>query len=356
MSEPQIPTPGPNAGPVAADVPPERKKRNVLAVVGVAFGLSIGIYGYFLYQKYWPYTDDAYIAAHVVDVAAQVSGPVAHIYVHNNEFVEANHPLFDIDPRPFQAQVAQAKANLKLAIQQMQTDEAGVAVAQANVDNAKAQLVVNQKNYDRTSILVLKGQASVASGDDALGALQSSQAALVAAQKQLVQAQSTLGDVGNRNAQIQQARAALNEALVNLGYTHVYAPADAFVTNFEVRVGTTVPADQILFQLVESHKWWVDANYKETQMSRIKPNQPVDITVDMYPGVKFHGYVDSISRGSGTAFSLLPPENATGNWVKVTQRFPVKVIVVDPDPKHPLRVGSSSEVTVSTLKTYKPTN
>lgn len=329
-------------------------KRNALLWIAIAIALCLGIYGYFLYQKYWPYTDDAYVNAHYIYEAAQVSGPVSKVFVHNNQYVRKNQLIFEIDPQPFQAVVEQQEANLKLAIQQMETDVAAVNVADANVSSAQAELVVNQKNYDRTIALVKKGQSSVASGDDALGQLQSSQAALIAAQNQLVEAQKTLGDVGSRNAQIKLARAELKSAKLNLSFTRIYAPADGFITNFDdVRIGTMITAQQTVFQLVESNKWWVYANYKETQMSRMKPGQPATISIDMYPGVRFKGYIDSISRGSGSIFSLLPPENATGNWVKVTQRFPVKVVIVDVDPKYPLRAGSSSEVTVNTFKTYQ---
>jgi membrane fusion protein (multidrug efflux system) len=333
---------------------PSNHKRNTMIWIAIAIALCMGVYGYFLYQKYWPYTDDAYVNAHYIYEAAQVSGPVSEVFVHNNEFVRKNQLLFEIDPQPFQAVVDQQAANLKLAIQQMEADIAGVNVAVANVNAAKAELTVNQKNYDRTIALVQKGQSSVASGDDALGQLQSSQAQLIATQNQLIQAQKTLGDVGNRNAQIKMARAELKSARLNLSFTRIYAPADGYITNFDnVRVGTMITAQQTVFQLVESQKWWVYANYKETQMARMKPGQPVTISIDMYPGVHFKGYIDSISRGSGSIFSLLPPENATGNWVKVTQRFPVKIIITDIDPKYPLRAGSSSEVTVNTFKTYK---
>lgn len=328
----------------------KKNKRQALFWVVIAIILCFGVYSYFLYQKYWPYTDDAYVNANYINVAAQVSGPIAHLYVRNNEYVHKGQILFEIDPSLFVAQVQQQQANLILAIQQMEADEAAVDVAAANVDAAQAQLTVNQKNYDRTITLVKRGEASIASGDDALGDLQSSQANLVAAQNQLIQAKKILGDPGERNAQIKLAQAELQTAKLNLSYTKVYAPEDSYVTNFETRVGSMVTAQQTLFQLVEAHQWWVYANYKEDQMGRLQPGQPATITIDMYPGHRFKGYVESTSRGSGSIFSLLPPENATGNWVKVTQRFPVKVIIMEDDPKFPLRAGASSEVTINTLK------
>lgn len=327
------------------------RKRQIIVWGSIAAAVVLGVYAYFLYQKYWPNTDDAYLNAHYIYEAAQVSGPVSAVYVHNNEFVKKNQHLFDIDPRPFQAVVNQQSANLKLAIQQMEADIAAVDIASANVQSAKAALIVNQKNYDRTIVLVQKGQSSVASGDDALGQLQESQAQLSAAKNQRIQAQKNLGDVGRRNAQIKLARAQLATARLNLSFASLYAPADGYITNFDnVRIGTMITAQQTIFQLVESKKWWVYANYKETQLNRLKVGQAANISIDMYPGVTFHGYIDSISAGSGVIFSLLPPENATGNWVKVTQRFPVKIVITDPDPAYPLRAGASCEVTVNTLK------
>ncbi len=328
--------------------------KQIILWIILAIIIATGLYGYILYRNYFPSTDDAYVQANVVDIAAEVSGPVSAIYVKNNQTVKKDQPLFDIDPRPFIDAVNEAKANLKLAKQQMQADVDSVEVATAQVNQAKAQLFVNAQNYRRVSDLVKTGNASIADGDNAKGAYDNSKAALVAAKKQLLQAEANLGDVGERNAQIQKARANLADAKLNVSYTKIVASADGYVTNFEVRKGTMVTAQQALFQLVENNQWWVYANFKETQMQRIEPDQTARIAVDMYPHYQFKGYVQSISRGSGSAFSLLPPENATGNWVKVTQRFPIKIVITNTSSKYPLRVGSSSTVTVNTRKTYQP--
>jgi len=330
-------------------------KRQFIIWLFVGLGLSLLVYSYFLYEKYFPNTDDAYVKAHVVDMAAEVSGPVSKIYIHNNQFVKKGEPLVDIDSRPFNAALAEAKAKLSLAKQAMEADVAAVKIAKANVDKAASQLVVDKKNYNRTITLVKKNEASVQSGDNAKGQLQASQANLIAAKQQLVEAKKNLGEIGERNAQIRQAKANLTTAQLNLSYTHLVAPADGYVTNFELRKGSMITAQQSLFKFVENQHWYVYANFKETQMARIKNNQIAKITLDMYPNHTYHGYVDSISHGSGAVFSLLPPENATGNWVKVTQRFPVKIMITDPNPNFPLRVGASSTVIVDTLKTAKKT-
>jgi membrane fusion protein (multidrug efflux system) len=136
------------------------------------------------------------------------------------------------------------------------------------------------------------------------------------------------------------------QARLNLSWTQVRAPVAGILSGLELRPGSTVASGQPLFALVDTSTWWINANFKETDLRHIEPGRPADITVDMYPGKHFHGVVDSISPASGSAFSLLPPENATGNWVKVTQRIPVRVRVLDPDPAHPLRIGASSSVTV----------
>ncbi|MAZ40293.1 MAG: hypothetical protein CMF49_09270 [Legionellales bacterium] len=329
------------------------KKKQFAIWISIGIALCLLIYGYFIYENYFPSTDDAYVQAHVVDVAAQISGPIEHIYVRNNQYVKKGQLLLKIDPRPFAAAVRQAEAQLTLAQQAMEADVAAVAVAKANVNKAQAQFIVDQKNYDRTITLVKKGEASIQSGDDAKGDLQSAKATLIASKQQLIQAQKNLGEIGERNAQIRQAQANLDTAKLNLSYTKLFAPAEGYVTNFEVRDGSMVSAQQSLFKFVETARWYVYANYKETQMARIHKNQAAKITLDMYPDHTYHGYVDSISRGSGSVFSLLPPENATGNWVKVTQRFPVKIIITDPDEKFPLRVGASSTVKINTLEKAK---
>jgi membrane fusion protein (multidrug efflux system) len=149
--------------------------------------------------------------------------------------------------------------------------------------------------------------------------------------------------------QLRGAAAQLDKATHDRVRTHVTAPAGGWVTNISVRPGNVVQAGTPAFAVVEDGNWWVDANFKETDLGRIKPGQPATIRLDMYPGTTFEGIVESISAGSGASFSVLPPENATGNWVKVTQRFPVRVkITSQPDPDKPLRMGASATVKVDT--------
>ena len=311
-------------------------------------GITVALYRYFLHRGLFPETDDAYVAANVVQIAAQVSGPVAETYVKNNQSVKKGDLLFKIDPRPYQIAVERAKANLILAVQEMNSDNDSVNIAQEQLNRTKVLLSVQKKHYQRIKTLVEKGQASLSSGDDAKGQLDAALASFHTAEKQLQRAYTHLGSAGTLNAKIQKARAELNQNQLNLDYTDVRSPSNGIVTNFKLREGASIAVNQPLFYLVESDCWWIDANFKETQLKHLKPGQAVSIRIDMYPEEVFTGYIDSISFGSGAAFSLLPPENATGNWVKVTQRFPVKVILNNNKHTLPLRIGASTKVTVDT--------
>ncbi len=320
----------------------------ILSLFLVIIFLSILAIAYWLYEQAHPSTNDAYVQANVVYIAPQVSGPVQQIFVKNHEQVKKDQLLFTIDPRPFQDAVDKAKAVLKIARQQEQSEEEAIHIAADNLAQAKATLTDAQSNYNRTKILVRKGQASLQDGDDTKAAFEEAKAALSAAQNQLKQAIANLGEKGDANATVQQAKAELAQAKLNLSYTNVTAPVNGYLTNFSLRLGSTVQTGQTLFQLVDPSTWWLEANYKETDIARIKIGQHATIRLDMYPSHVFNGVVDSISRGSGSSFSVLPPENATGNWVKVTQRFQVKVVLTNPSKAYPLRIGASAVVNINT--------
>lgn len=316
-------------------------------LIGLIIIIVLSAWGYFYYRSIYPSTDDAYVNAHTIHISAQVSGKVDKVYVRNNQYVKQGQLLFTIDPAEFQYNVENAQAKLKVAIAQVQADEKAVIVDQANIEKAKAQEWVAKAKAGRIIPLVEMGNASKEEGDEVTGSLNEAEASLKASQAQLEQAKSAL--LLDKN-QILSAKAQLDQAELTLSYTKIYAPVDSFVTNFDdIRHGTMINAGQNLFVLVADHQWWVDANYKETDMENIYPGQKATVELDMYPNAKINGIVQSISYGSGTVFSLLPPENATGNWVKVTQRFPVKVLIDEPLPKNvTLRVGQSATVTVDT--------
>jgi membrane fusion protein (multidrug efflux system) len=308
-------------------------------------------YGYWRHLQRYVTTNDAYVNANVVNIAAQVSGPVAFLGVKNNQFVHKGQLLFTIDPAPFQITVNKAKAQLLLSKQNEAASNAAVQAAEAKVSQAQAQLEVQKQNVPRILTLASEGKAAKADGVVAQGKLDSAKAELVAASSELIEAKQNLGDTGNANAQIQTASSNLATAQLDLQHTKIYAPADGFLANFDIRPGTMITAGQQIFALIESKRWWVTANLKETALKYLQPGQKATIQLDIYPHITFQGYVQSLSFASGAVFSLLPPENATGNWVKVTQRFPVKIVFIHPNPQYPLRVGASGTVSIDT-KSY----
>ena len=326
----------------------QRAVRAFLWLVILA-GIVATLVVYWHHNELYPSTDDAYLQANIVHIAPQVSGPVDHVLVKNYDNVKQGQLLFTIDPRPFQLAVNDAKAKLSLAQQQMQSDIATVKKAEADINANQSQLELAQSNAKRILTLVKDGQISAQEGDKINNALKVARANLAASQQQLAQAQAQLGETGPNNANIQEAKTNLATAELNLSYTKIYAPETGQLVNFHLRPGNMLTQGQQVFDIVEQNSWWVASNFKETVLERIHPGQKASVVLDMYPGHVYHGQVAHLSPGSGAAFSLLPPENASGNWVKVTQRFPVRVEITDKaNARYPLRVGASASVTIDT--------
>lgn len=319
----------------------------------ISFIFIAGCYFLYRYTQAHPSTDNAYIQANTIYIAAQVSGPVTALNAANYQRVTKDSLLFEIDPKPYQLALDKARAELRLTEQQINANQAALATAEAVIKQRQAELKLTQKNAARITTLVKQGQLPKAQGDDAQSKLDIAKAALTAAQNQYQQAKQQLGEIGSNNAQLKAAQTAVQKAELDLQHTRITAPASGLIINLTSRIGSMINAGQPLFALIEDNVWWVDANFKETELRRIRPGQAATIKVDIYPGKEFQGIVGAISGGSGAAFSILPPENATGNWVKVTQRFPVKVLFKNPDAHFPLRVGASCEVTIDTTHLLK---
>jgi membrane fusion protein (multidrug efflux system) len=317
----------------------------LVAIVIVAAGL---LYLWRQAQLY-PSTDDAYLGAHVIDVGALVAGKVSEVAVVENQEVKAGAVLFRLDPRPFDTALAGAEANLDQVLQSVGAAGAAIDGAAASVRDREAALTRARAEADRARRLHESGDASQARLDAAEAALASAQAGLAAAQAELTRAQTELGQRNQDNPLVRAARANLEAARFDKEQSIVTAPATGYITGLALRPGALVRANESLFHLVDSSSWWVDANFKETQLARIRPCKSATVRLDMVPGVKLTGKVAGVSAGSGAVFSLFPPENATGNWVKVTQRFPVRIAL---DPKsasrHALRVGASAWARIDT--------
>lgn len=320
-----------------------------LILAGVTLLIALGGFFYWQHSQHYPSTDDAYVNAHVVQVAPQVTGPVAQVLVRNQQYVRKGEALFDIDRKTFELAATQAQARLALAQHEVGADTAAVNAAAAEVQNQTVRLQNAEKQMRRIAQLHQQGFVSAQAYDDSVAALDAAKAQTEVARAKLNQARMALGSVGRENEHVREARAALEQAQLDLEHTHVAAACDGRIADLSLRPGNIARVNTPLFALVCDEQFWVDANFKETQLARIRAGQDVDITVDTYPGVHWHGRVENVGSASGAAFALLPPQNATGNWVKITQRVPVRITLVKSDTQHPLRVGTSAVVTVDTI-------
>jgi len=324
---------------------PDFKKRLWTGSLGalVFVILCLWVYGHFHVS-----TDDAYINADVVQIAPQINGRVVKVAVSNNQPVKKGQLLFEIDPIPYLTAVERAKAQLALARQGVAEKTAAVAAAAAQVAFRTAEWQVAKSTAERTLKLVKRNVLSEQTGDDIKANLQRATAALDAANAALEQTKINLGKDNDDNEQIILAKDNLKDAELNLSYTRVFAPADGMIANLSLRAGAVVTLQQPLFALISTTSYWVDTNLKETDLKNVRVGQKATIELDMYPDHPFKGVVESISGGSGNAFSLFPAQNATGNWVKITQRIPVRVRITEQNPKYPLRIGTSATVKINT--------
>jgi membrane fusion protein (multidrug efflux system) len=283
-------------------------------------------------------TDNAQVDGHIVPVLPKVGGYVAEVRVVENQPVKAGDTLVVLDDRDFRARLAQTDADLAALLATVSSRtrvgqaDAAVAQAQANALKANADLA-------RIEPLALQGVVSQQQLDAA-------RAAATAAQAQLASAQAAL--VG-ADARVAAARASRDQAALQLSYTRVIAPSNGVVSKKSVELGQLVQAGQPLMTVVPLEDVWVTANLKETETADVTPGDSADITVDAYRGVHFRGHVESLSPATGAKFSMLPPDNATGNFTKVVQRIPVRIHLDGPaDPAHVLRPGMSVVATITT--------
>lgn len=331
---------------------PKSKNRLRWILLGALLLITIvGILGYWRYAELYPSTDNAYTGANIVRVASQVSGPVARVYVGEDEKVAAGDPLFDIDPSLYEAALRNARAQFDAAANAAGTEADALKAAAAKLDEKRLALEDALEAYRTAKEAQGEGEAPSPALTTALKAWHDARKAFKDAQAEFDTEQDKQLTVTMPTVQLRATSAQLDKATHDRVMTHVTAPADGWISNINIRPGWVVQAGSPAFAVVEDGRWWVDANFKETDLGRIKRGQTATVRLDMYPGVTLDGVVESISAGSGATFSVLPPENATGNWVKVTQRFPVRIkIMSEPDPDKPLRMGASATVRVDTTE------
>ena len=246
--------------------------------------------------------------------------------------------LIQVDPASYESQLNKAKAAYQVATEENKAASEGILAASSNISTAAANLRKVQLNFRRTMTLVAEGVLPEQEADTARAALTTAQDALTTAQDALAGARAHMaqlvaeqGAEGEEAPAVQEAAAALMLATLNLSYTNISAPSDGELGKVNVHPGSVVNEGQALMPLVVAESYWIQANFKEDDLGRIRPGMPASVELDMYPDTTFTGTVESISPASGSAFSLLPPENATGDWVKITQRFPVSIRLKDAD-------------------------
>jgi membrane fusion protein, multidrug efflux system len=337
-----------------------KKRKTVAGLIAAVVVLVGGFYGvrHLTFTLNHEQTDDAQIENDISPVLPRISGYVTNILIKDNQIVEAGQTLVEIDNR---------EPNLKVeaAIEAVGAAKAALATANANLMNAKASAAVAKANVATASINQQKTAADYAR-DQNLAAthaitdrqLSDSKAAADLAKANLEairrQSESAFTQVAVATSQVRQAQAVIRQresdlhyAQLELSYTKITAPISGTVSRKAIEPGQYVQAGQTLMSIASNNNAWVIANFKETQVARMQAGQPAEFTVDGYSGKVFHGKVDSMSPATGARFALLPPDNASGNFVKVTQRVPVKIIVTDPvDPDHPLRAGMSVDAAV----------
>lgn len=347
-------TPPPETATVPAPTGTGGRKRAgiiliLIIVVAAGFGVSWWVKGLTRIS-----TDNAFVESHVHMVSSRVPGVIIRVHVTDNQFVKQGDLLAELDPADYRLRVANAAAQLDLAKNDTSSIYAQVDAAKAAVNSDRARLEQAEQDLKRGQALFLKEVIPKEQLEKLETAHKVAVARLTETEGSVKRALALLGLSASGVQKAQEARksAELEEARLNLAYTRIYAPVDGYVTRKSAESGTMIQAGQPLLALVTLENAWVTANFKERQLAHVQPGQRVEFTVDAYPGKLFTGTVDSIMAGTGAAFSLLPPENATGNYVKVVQRIPVKIrINRDSDPEHLLRVGMSVVPTITTGRT-----
>lgn len=340
----------------AEPVAPVRNKRRVPLII-VTLVLAIVLIGYliwwFINARNFESTDDAYVAGNVVQVTPQVGGTVVAIHADDTELVQAGAPLIELDRSDAKVALDQADAQLAQTIREVRvlyannaTLGAGVAQRTAEVNRAKADLARRQQ-------LIASGAVSKEELEHARNALQSASSALLATNEQLASNRALTDRTSvAQHPNVQRAAARVREAYLAYARTTLPAPLSGYVAKRSVQLGQRVAAGMPLLSIVPLNALWVDANFKEVQVAHMRVGQPVTLESDVYgKKIVYHGKVAGLSAGTGSAFALLPAQNASGNWIKIVQRLPVRITL---DPKelaaHPLRIGLSMQVKVEVVQ------
>ena len=354
---------------------PNNRRKKIAAIIIFPVLIVIGAVVLFLYREYKAThisTDDAFVDGRVHAIASKIPGTVKAIHVNDNQFVKRGGPILEIDPIDYDVRVKEAQAGLETEIAKLSeirdkvdTAKKQLAGIMASMEEARANLELQEANlrqaevdFKRAESLLKKEVIPREQYDKAKTTYDVAVAQVKAAKERIKQLEASLEtqkavvkqtetSLIPQQAQIQQKEATLKGTELSKSYTIIYSPSDGYIAKKSVETGNQIQPGQSLMAVVPLNDIWITANYKETQLERVKPGQKVKIIVDTYPGKVFYGKVESVQAGTGAVFSLFPPENATGNYVKIVQRIPVKIILdQDTDPSHNLRIGMSVVPTI----------
>jgi membrane fusion protein, multidrug efflux system len=330
---------------------PRRMLRGVLLVLVPLAAVAIGLHYYVLGGRY-EVTENAYVKTHIIAVSAEVAGRVVEVAVRDNQPVAAGALLFQLDPEPFELEVARAEAQMAVVRTELEALRAAYRVSLAESAEAEASIGFLTRQLERQEMLKARGMGREESYDEARHNLDAAQRKLESSRQRVRSVLASLGgDIDlppERHPRYLQAKAARDAAQVDLARARVVAPAAGVVSNMRLQPGEHVSRGVPVFSLIEDGHVWVEANYKETQLTHMRVGQQATVSADAYPGSEWQARVSAIAPATGAEFAVLPPQNATGNWVKVVQRIPV-IVQLDPaDGAPPLRAGMTVSVSVDT--------
>lgn len=325
-------------------------------VIGRAIGLlivvaaiTLGIYVTRLYYVY-PRTDDAYVRANVVGIAAHVSGPIVKMPIEDNQHVKQGQLLFIVDPRPYQSAVDKAEADLALTNLQIKALEDSIRSARSRELQLNAELAYDKQYLDRIQPLLARHFVTANDVFNARSRLSAAEAGVASAHSEVSKAQNDLGQYGEINARRAAADATVYDAKLNLEYCYVRAPFDAYVTNLNITVGQYANEGREVLSLVDNRTWYVVANFRENFLEHIRPGMDADVYLLSYPNRRFRGRVQGVGwalfQDNGASVQGLPAVEETLNWVRLSQRFPVRIVLENRGPAFPFRMGATAVVTI----------
>jgi multidrug resistance efflux pump len=342
-----------SAGPVGAvslhDPTAVRVIGRAIGVLIVLGAIALSTYITRLYYVY-PRTDDAYVRANVVGIAAHVSGPIVQMPIVDNQHVNQSELLFVVDPRPYQSVLDKAEADLALTNLQIKALEDSIRSAKSRQVQLAAELAYDKQYLDRIEPLLQRHFVTANDVFNARSRVEADQAAVSSAHSEVSKAQNDLGQYGDINARRKAAEAAVYDAKLNLEYCYVRAPFDAYVTNLNITVGQYANQGREVLSLVDNRIWYVLANFRENFLGHIRPGMSAQVYLLSYPNKRFRGRVQGVGwalyQNNGATIEGLPQVEETLNWVRLSQRFPVRIILERGDPALPFRQGQTAVVTI----------